>query len=164
MANFQGDQSAIFKVFVGTIITVTFLIVIANAVFTQTNTSVATNVTVTAPAVNATLDLTGRSLISETDVSEASNASNTSNGMFLQTRVGTDGLLSVQLTLNDTASAFAGVSVNVSYTYQPEGYLADSGARAIATLILIFGALAILVFVIVIFIKEGSMGKLIGRS
>ncbi len=165
MANFQGDGKAIFQVFIGAIIAIVIIGIVGTAIVGQTSTSSATNVTVTAPAVNATLDLNGRTLILQNDVSEASNASNTSVGLLLQTAISsTTGLQTVQLTLNDTAVAFAGASVNVSYTFDPDGYLSNSGARAIALLILIFGALGIMVFVIVVFIKEGSLGKLMGRS
>ncbi len=164
MANFQGDGKAIFQVFIGAIIAIAILTTVGNAIFTQTNELTITNVTVTAPAVNATLDLTGRTLVSQTAVVNASNGTQTNVGMFLQTGTGTDGLNSVQLTLNDTAAAFAGVSLNVSYVFQPEGYLSNTGARAITVLILLFGSLGILVFVLVVFIKNGSLGKLMGRS
>lgn len=155
------DGKAIMMVFIGAIITATLLATIADSVFTQTNTASITNETVTAPAVNATLDLTGRTLISSVLVINASNESSpNNNGLILQTSVGSSGLNTVQLTLNDTAVDYAGVSVNVSYTYEPEGYLQDGASRAVALLIVLFGALAILVFTIVIFIKEGTLGRL----
>jgi len=164
MVNFQSDGKAIFQVFVGAIIAITFMLTIGDAIFLQTNEITIVNVTVTAPAVNATLDLTGRTLVSQTAVTEASNVSNTSSGLFLQTGTATSGLQTVQLVVNDTAAAFVGTSVNVSYIMQPDGYVSDSGARAITALILIFASLAILIFVIVVFIKNGSLGKLMGRS
>lgn len=163
MANFQGDGKAIFKVFIGAIITIAIISIVATSIVGQTTIGTHSE-NVTAPAINGTLDLRGRSLVSQTLVAEALNVTNTSAGIFLQTATGSDGLRTVQLTLNDTAGIFAATLVNVTYTFQPDGYLSNSGARAIALLILIFGALAIMVFVVVIFIKDGSMGRLIGRG
>ena len=64
------------------------------------------------------------------------------------------------MTVNDTASDFAGTSVNVTYNFRPDGYLNNSGARSVSLLIIIFAALALMVFVVAIFIKHGSMGSL----
>ncbi|KKK63034.1 hypothetical protein LCGC14_2998340, partial [marine sediment metagenome] len=74
------------------------------------------------------------------------------------------GLLSVQLVFNDTGADFEGTDINVSYTANPDGYISDSGGRSVTRLILIIGALAIVIFVIVIFIMEGSLGKLMGKT
>ncbi|KKL59488.1 hypothetical protein LCGC14_2214870 [marine sediment metagenome] len=142
------------------------MVSIGDQINLETNTFPATNVTVTVPAVNATTDITGRELITEIEIVNASSLGNNTAvvGLFLQTGTGTNGLLSVQLAANDTASGIVGVSVNTSYTYNPDGYVSDSGGRAITLLILIFAALAILVFVVVVFIKQGSMGELMRRG
>lgn len=162
MASFKMDGKAILIVFVGLIIAVTFLSTISDTVFTQTNTATVTNVTVTAPAINATIDLTGRTLLTSVLVINASNESSpNNNGLILQNGIGTNGLNTVQLTINDTAGSYAGISVNVSYTYQPEGYIQNASARSVTLLIVLFGALAALVFTITVFIREGSLGKLI---
>ncbi len=161
MTSFKMDGKAILIVFIGAIIAVTFLQTIGDSVFAQTNTATVTNVTVTAPAINATLDLTGRTLIGTGTIVNITNESSTSNGLIIQTGIGTSGLESVQLTLNDTASGFVGTLVNVSYNYEPDGYLQESSTRSVALLIIIFGALGILIFVIIVLIKEGSLGKLI---
>ncbi len=160
MTSFKMDGKALLIVFIGAIIAVTFLQTIGDSVFAQTNTATVINVTVTAPAINATLDLTGRTLIGTGTIVNASNASSTSNGLIIQTGRGSSGLESVQLTLNDTASDFAGTLVNVSYNYEPDGYLQEGSTRSIAILIVLFGALAILIFVIIVLIKDGSLGKL----
>lgn len=160
MVNIKSDGKAILAVFIGSIIAITFMISIGDSIFVQTNEVTVVNTTVTAPAVNATLDLLGRTLVSQTAVTEASNVSNVSSGLFLQTGTATNGLQTVQLVVNDTAGQFSGTSVNVSYVMQPDGYLAQAGARSIAALILIFGSLAIMIFVIVVFIKDGSLGEM----
>ncbi len=133
------------------------MVSIGDQINLETNTFTDENITVTVPAVNATLDVTGRELVTETSILNSTNASQTAVGLFLQTGTGTNGLLSVQLAANDTASGIVGNSVNLTYTYNPDGYISDSGGRALTNLILIFAALAILVFVIVVFIKQGSM-------
>lgn len=165
MASFKGDGRAIFLVFVGLILAATLIVPIADSVFTETNIITVTNVTVTAPAINVSLDVQGRTLISETNVSEASNVSNVSNGMFVRSGISTTtGLQSVQLFLNDTAAGFVGVEVNVSYTAEPDGYLQNSGARSMASLIVLFAALAALIFVIVVLVKDGSLGDMMRRG
>ncbi len=167
MVNLQSDGKAIFQVFIGTIIALVFIAVIGDSIFSQTNTLTQGNVTVTGPAINATTDLNGRTLLTVTNILNATSNNtifgNASvGGVILQTGTGTGGINSVQIFINDTGTAFVGTSIRVAYTYEPEGYLSNSGTRAIALLITIFAALAIMVFVVVVFMKEGSMGKLIG--
>ncbi len=165
MADFKGDGKAIFAVFIGAIIAATLIVAIADQVNLTTNTFNVDNVTVVVPAVNATLDLTGRGLVTRVFITNTSstNASNLINipQLTLQTGTGTNGLRSVQLFTNDSSTNDVGNSVNVSYTYEPDGYISDVSGRAVTNLILLFGALAILIFVIVIFIRDGTLGKMI---
>lgn len=164
MGSLQGDGSAILKVFIGAIIALTFIISIADSTFDQTNTLEQVNTTVTIPAINATTDLGGRTLIIANNVLNATDNATITTGVSLQTGVGTNGLQTVQITTNDTATGFVGTTARISYTYQPDGYLSNGGARSITGLIIIFSAVAIFVFVVVVFIKNGSLGKLMGRS
>lgn len=46
----------------------------------------------------------------------------------------------------NTGAYYASQVVNVSYSVEPIGYVTDSGSRTVATLIIIFGAIAIAVF------------------
>jgi hypothetical protein len=151
-------------VFIGAIITATFIVAIANQVNLSTNTFSRLNATAIAPAVNTTLDITGRELVGTGFVINTSNRTDTANGVILQTGIGSDGLLHVQLRVNDTGSRFSGQSVNVSYTFNPDGYVSEQGGRTITTLILLFSALAIVVFVIIMFIKHASLGDLMRRN
>lgn len=164
MAISEGDFKAIMIVFIGSIIAATLIVSIADQTNLETNTFVNQNQTVTAGAVNATVDTIGRELIGTGSTKNATNATGLDQiglGVFLQTGTGTNGLRTVQLVVNDTGSAFAGESINVSYTYNPDGYISSAGARSITNLIVLFAALAALVFVIVSFMKDGSMGRLI---
>lgn len=168
MGIFKTDGKAILGVFVGVIIAVVFMQTIADNIWVQTNTARIDNVTIVAPAVNATRDLTGNALISAIFVNNASNASslNAQNvgGLILQTGTGTDGLQTVQLRTNDSALAFVGKNVNVTYTYQPDNYLDTPAARNMEILVLVMSALSVLVFAIAYFIKNGFLGELMRRG
>lgn len=167
MASFKSDGKSMFMVLIGSLIALAFLAVIADQVSIQTNTLGNINLTVTAPAVNGTLDLQGRTLVGTGVTLNATNSSGVdlnSLGVFIQTGVGDDGLQSVQLGVNDTGAAFAAKEINVTYTYQPNGYIPLVSGRSVANLIVIFGSLAIVVFVLVTFIMFGSLGKLMGRK
>lgn len=163
MTSFKSDGKAILIVTIGALIAIAFLATIADSIFEQTNTIAFTNVTVTSAAVNTTLDVTGRQLLTTVQIYNSSNFTDSlvNSGGSLQTGAGSSGLLSVQLLLNDTASAYAGKTINISYTANPDGYLSLGSSRSIANLIIIFGSLAVLIFVIIVFIMNGSMGKLI---
>lgn len=164
MANIKSDTKVIFSIFVGAIIAATLIVAIADQVTTSTSTFRVDNTTVTVPAVNTTLDLLGRGLVTRLSVLNATNGTALDNINFvLQTGTGTDGLNSVQLTLNDSASEFVGFTVNVSYTYEPSGYVSDTGGRAVTLLITLFAALAILIFVIVS-LFSGTLGEMIRKG
>ena len=160
MASFKTDGMTILMVFVGVIITATLIVSIADQVVGDTTTQTLLS-TLTAPAVNSTLDITGRDLVTSTSIVNASNISQTATGVTLQDAIGTSGLKTVQLTTADTGAAFAGTSVNVTYTFNPDGFINGAGARSITNLVIIFGALAILIFAITRFIDTGSLGDFI---
>ncbi|KKN65945.1 hypothetical protein LCGC14_0476480 [marine sediment metagenome] len=162
MANnvFNSDGKAIIAVFVGVIIAAVLLTSISDSIFNQTNTFTLTNESVVVGAVNVSVATTGRDLVG---VGLVTNSTNASQGQFTGLII-SDGLISgsktIFITANDTATDQVGETVNVSYTYNPDGYLTDSGTRSIATLIILFGALAALIFTIVVFIKNGSLGEI----
>lgn len=154
----------IFGIFLAALLGAVLLGTISDGTIFPTTTLSNTNETVTAPAVNATLDLTGRTLIFGLEVYNSTNVTPiTVPGGILQTGVGTNGLQSVQLTLNDTAAAYAGQPVNVSYTYQPDGYLQNSGARSLTLLIVIISALAVVV-VVIVYLFRGSLAQMMRRG
>ncbi len=159
----QGDGKAIFTVFVGAIIAIVFLASIADSVFVQTNTFTVTNETVTAPATNNSLALTGRELVSGTTPITTNSSNGTSanlqlEGVIVETTI-INGIETVALRINQTGDSFAGTPINVTYDFQPGGYLSSSSDRAIAALIVIFGALGALIFVLIVFIKDGTLGR-----
>lgn len=164
----KGDGKAIFVFFIGAIIAIVFLASIANSVFTQTTTATIINDTVTAPAaVNGTLSVSGRDLIAVTVISNGTEIGLQGRGLVLSDGI-LNGVKTVILTSNDTAGQVGnllnGTSVNLTYTYNPQGYISIAGGRTIALLITIMSALAILIFAVVTFIKDGSLGSLINNN
>lgn len=170
MTSLKTDGMAIIVFFIGAVVAITFLASIADEAFSQTNTIIIRNVTVTASAVNVTLDVTGRDLLTVIAIYNATNETRQSyvgNGSILQSGISsTTGLRTIQFVVNDSEAgpSIVGTTVNISYTANPDGYLSDSGSRSIMLLTVIFGSLAILIFGIVEFMSKGSMGKLIGRG
>ncbi len=161
----RGDGKAVFAFFIGAIITIVFLASISDSVFTQTNTATQVNLSVVVPAINVSTTIAGRELLVLTTVSNSTFIGLQNEGINISTRI-INGDQTVTLTPNDTASTLGhiGDTVNVTYTYNPDGYIDNSGGRSIAGLITLFGALAILVFGIVVFIKTGTLGRLMGRG
>lgn len=157
MATFgTGDLKAIFLIFIGLIIAATIMVPIANQTNLETNTFSVTNVSATVPSANGVTDLTGRQLVG-TGTATVNGVE--SENLTIRTAISPiTGLLSVQLFANDTTDPSI---VNVTYDYQPDGYVSDVGGRAVTNLILLFAALASLVYVITILYQEGSFGKLI---
>lgn len=161
----KGDGAAILAVFVGAIVAATLIAAIATSVLgTTTVSNTVTNFTVAVPSTaNTTVDLTGRAFTSGTGIivnaTNATAQAEIDTQVHLLTGTGSGGLQSVQLVSN--GSIWLGRNVNVTYSYTPEGTIGDSSGRSIAGLITLFAALAIVVFIIVVFIKRGSMGSLI---
>jgi hypothetical protein len=169
MGIFKSDGTAIFAVFIGAIITLVLIGIIADQVTDRTRLATINNATITVPATaNTTLELTGRDLVSRISITNRTNITSDllNEGLALEDGIGSNGLKTVRLRTNDSASVFGylGAAVNVSYTYNPEGSVRDnSGAASITLLITMFSALAIMIFTIVVFVKSGSMGNLIRR-
>ncbi len=162
MANsLKGDGMAIFTIFLGAIIAVVFIGSFSDNIFTQTNTASQVNLTVIAPAINVSLAVEGRDLIEVTAIINGTNTSLLTNGLSMTDGV-LDGVKTVILNVNDSSGS-SGNAVNLTYTYNPDGYITSSGGRSITRLILIIAALAIVVFVIVVMFKFGSINNLVNR-
>jgi hypothetical protein len=141
-------------IFIGAIIATVILMSVSDQIFAQTNNIVITNNTVTLPAENQTLELKGRSLVTSIIILNSTEDDITA-GYVQGSELGTNGLLTVFIRSNST-SQDKGELGNVSYTAIPDGHAVNNSDAGIINLILIFGALGILVFVIVM-IFSGSM-------
>ncbi len=163
MARISMDGMTILMVFIGVIITATFIVPIANQVIGDTTIISAENTTITLGAVNTSVDLAGRGLNDQTfTITNATEVSPILTILTVTDGFNSQGLRSVQVVVNDTADTqgYATTAVNVSYNYQPEGYINGSGARSVSLLVILFGVLSIVIFTIISFIKTGSLGVL----
>ncbi len=155
----RGDGKAIFTIFLGLIIAVVFMANIGDQIFIQTNEATALNESVTVSAINTSLAVTGRELVTATSVLNSTFNDLIARGLALSTET-VGGVRTVALTANDTATDLVGTSVDLNYVYKPDGYIDNSGGRSITALILIIAALSLVVFVIVVLLKFGSLGTL----
>ena len=158
MANTNVDIKVFFGLFVGVILAVALLVPAADTVFNSTNTFNVTNETITSPTANQNLSLTGRSLVGDGSVSVFNNTGNNgsvinSTNFTFQTGL-VNGASSVIYT--NLESNLDGTSLNISYLFVPDGFVPGAGGTVLS-LVVLFGALAVLVFVVLKVTKEGSM-------
>ena len=146
------------------IVGVVFFQVIAQEIGSSTNTVEVVNQSLTAAAVNDTLQyvtncraLSGVIIFNATgDVEVASGNYTVTNNVVHPTT----GALSVSVnpTISATPDLGYGVGIwKISGTCQPLTYIADSGGRAIANIIIIFFALAIVVVAISPTLRSGVL-------
>jgi len=160
---FESDGKAIMTVFLGALICVVLLGSVADSLYPQTHEFSTANLSTTTAAVNATVTLPGRSYTGSPFVSNTSH--HDCSAQFTFTNVIDAGDHKITMKTLDTAAAngLASKLVNVTYTGQPDGYISESSSRSTAKLITLFGAIAILIFIIVVLIAQGSLGRLIRR-
>ena len=161
----KSDGTMIFAIFIGAIIVVTFMTPIADRVVESTALQTNTNQTITIAAINATVTLTGRANTSLITIVNATDAKDWSANYTVLTK-NSAGVLGIFLKTEQAAGDVgqAGTSANVTYTYKPQGYIEESGGRAITSLILIFAALAIVVFIIVQIFKSEALKQVLGMN
>lgn len=158
----KGDGIAIMSFFIGAIITVVFLSSIANQVYTSTNTFNGINVTFNSPAVNQTVTIHGRELFGTPAIINGTSEG-IATGNFTVSTLYVRGVGTIIINNTNGLASYSTNPFNITYEYAESGYINQSGGRTIATLIVIFGALAILIGGIVILIKTGSLGDLLKR-
>ncbi len=162
MVRSNVDVKVFFAVFIGVILAVALLVPAADTIFTSTNTFNVTNETVTAPTLNQNLTLTGRSVFGTVSVFNNTNNNGSvvpSSNFTIQTGL-VNGLSRVVYTNLD--ADWNGVSVNVSYDFVPEGNVPGAGGTLL-TLVVLFGSLGVLIFVVVKVMREGSMKNFMER-
>ena len=155
MNNKKGEMSGGIGILIMTAITLIVGLIllsegIAGNVAQVSQTVTVQNVTYTLAAQGSSIDLTGQEYISGITIYNSTgatqikiDATNYTIGEAVSTSTG---VKTVSLTTNE--ADYAGVSVNVTYTYGVESYADNSGARSIATVIVIFTALALAVVAI----------------
>ena len=166
MAMLKSDGKMIFMIFIGVIITVVFLNGIADQVSLQTQTQTLTNLSATVPATaNTTFtpQLPGRQNITAIVVTFTNGTGTfTFTNNFTVNTTDASGNLGIFFFPTDAAvtEGVNGSDVNLTFTMQPFGYLQDSASRNVTSLIVLFAALAIVVFVIVVLFKFGSLSEM----
>ena len=154
MVNKTGQITFVIILFVGLIVAASILPDIANQEELITGSFEVRNDTITVPAINGTVDLTGRDLITEIQIENATTvADDDVVGLALIEGIGTNGLVTIQLFANDTSSLITGNGVNVSYTYRADGFVGN-GNVAVTQLIVLFAALAMVIFSIVMLFES----------
>lgn len=163
--NKRGEMNGLgifLTVFIVVIVGLSLMTAIAQQVGPVTSTTNARNVTYTAPAANATIDLTGQELLSTPVVTNASSGTVVAAGNYTVAEgiSTTSGLKSIQYTSTD--GIYQSQPVNISYSYGVDGYITDAGGRAIASLIVLFVALGIAIVAMSPTMRSGLL-DLIGK-
>lgn len=105
--------------------------------------TIATNQSITSPAAGATTELIGQNIVGTPIVVNATGGETLeqANNYSVYQAIGTDGLIAVIYKSN--TSKYAATAINISYTYEPDGYVSDAGGRSVTLLIPIMVALLI---------------------
>lgn len=120
---------------------------IAPNVGTLTQTTSVANQTYTLPAAGSSIFIAGQKLIGSAVALNASNSSQVvAASNYTVTQDTTSGVLRLKLT--SVAGPYATKNINLSYSFEPEGYISDAGARSVTQLIGIMTALAIVVIAV----------------
>lgn len=165
MAN--SDFKTIMVILIGILITAVLIGSIADQVVNHTETQERVNDSVTtATTANTTVELTGGGYQGTPTVNNGTTDITTiANFTFVDTETCDDGLLCVQIKTTDDAIAagYNNSAINVTYEMEPDGYITSSGVRAVTKLIIIFSALAIVIFTIVYMFMSDSLKNLMRR-
>lgn len=182
MVNNRGQKkmngiTMFIMVFVLAILGVLFLQSIADSTTKITTILGATNQTVTFSAANTTVNLNGKFVDVDTLVAINSSgaliatcngaAGNYSaaacvygNGNFtVKNNQNVGGIHTSTIEIVDTGNVG---SYNMSYTYQPLGYITNSAGRSITTLLVVIFAIGLLFFVIAKFFGTDNFKKIMG--
>ena len=143
--------------FVGIIIGIALFQVVSQTVGDATNTYDMANQSVS--SVNATYSLTGQSVSSVVVYNTTGDAIVSSGNYTIANNQVVDGTLTARITVEADA-IYQGGDWEVSYTYEPDGYIDSAGGRGVALLIPIFAALAIAVLALVPAFRNGVMDLL----
>ena len=119
-------------------------------------------------AIDTKIDLIGQDLIGSATVVNATGGQTATSGNYTvgEHVSATTGVQSIYFELDDpqftgaNLTASGSVGLNITYEYGADGYIANSGARAMAALIAIFFALAIVVVALSPTLRSGLMEML----
>jgi len=147
--------------FISIIVGVILLISVAQTVGTTLDTAsyntTAGDAAVTFPANGASVDLEGQEYISGFLMVNATGEGTINAGNYTVSEIvsTTSGVKTISLLADD--ALMNGVSVNVSYIYGPDGYVENSGARGMISMIIVFFALAVAIIAMEPTVRSGLM-------
>lgn len=122
---------------------------IAGQVASSTQTQSTVNHSVTSGASDGTsVELYGSDVVgTPTVINGSSNTVIYGTNFTFRKGIGADGQQTLLMVTNAAAvtSGYAGKTINVTYTYEPDGYMEDAGARGMFNTVTIFAALLIAV-------------------
>lgn len=100
-------------------------------------------------------DLSGKSVSSFVAINATSGDTIEAGNYTILNNQVVDGVLTARI--NATTDYDGVIPWNVSYTYEPVGYINSAGGRSLANLIIVFAALAIGVFALIPAMRSGVM-------
>lgn len=117
----------------------------AENIGTMTKTSATINKSFTMPAVGSSSELTmcGQKALTYSIVNATDHINIPTTNYTITQSTGVDGYLTAKVTT--AAGGFGSKAVNVTCTYEPKGYITDSGSRGIVAIIAIFMAILIMI-------------------
>ena len=115
---------------------------------------------ITCPANGVTIDLTGQELIGTPVVNNETGVVVAANYTIDEGVSTITGVKTIRYKAN--TAEFAGATLNLTYTYGPDGYIESSGGRALASLIAVFAALAIAMVALEPTLRSGVL-NMMGR-
>jgi len=149
MENKRG-QTGIGLLVIGAVAIIVALILfqsVAANVNATTRTATLSNGLYTAPAAGSCIDLVGQELLSTPTVTNRSDGATipAANYTIAEGVSSVDNLKRIRFCTVGALVAPYSTSINVSYSYGPEGYTDDAGARAIIGIIVLLAAIGIAV-------------------
>lgn len=134
---------------IGIILGIALLVAFSNNIYAQTHTISSINYSATTnPLANGTVLLEGRDGGVITTITNTTGANIASQYQIQNTLQAGANVINLQTLDTAITAGTNGTVVNVSYTYNPSGYLSGSGSRAIVELLTLFSAIGIFTFVL----------------
>ena len=151
----------VLTVFVLAILGIVFIDAIGDSIVGSTELRSVTNETLIAAASGSTVQLQGKAVSGTPTVRNGSVVFDSGNWTVLDNQIAANGDQVAQLRTDD---AFMAGLVNVTYDYQPTGYVSTSSGRSLTTLILIMFAIAILIVVMAGIFNNPKAKKILGLT
>ena len=157
-----GFIGALLMAFIGIIVALALFNggIVSNVASTTTLGTIE-NATVTSAASGSAISLTGKYVSDLTATNNSGGEVIPSSNYTIQNNQVVNGVLTARLLSNEGAD-YPGQSWNLSYTYQPDGYISSSGGRSMASIIIVLTALAIATIGLIL-VGKSKIQELVGN-